>query len=141
MLASLEGDLVRDRFGTFGLPAIFSRSWLTRAFAELGQFAQGIAYGEEGVRQAEAFDNPYSLFVAYWGGGYLHLRKGEFIKAIAMFERPLGLCRDWQFSVAYSTAAALLAYAYALSGRVSEAIPMLERAVEQAGAAQDAGGY
>ena len=90
MLASLEGDLVRDRFGTFGLPAIFSRSWLTRAFAELGQFAQGIAYGEEGVRQAEAFDNPYSLFVAYWGAAIFTSARESSPRRSRCLSEPLG---------------------------------------------------
>ena len=71
---SLAGDLLRERFGMTGLPAVISRAWLARCLAELGAFPEGIAHGEEAVRIAEAVDHPNSLIHAYLGVGFLSLR-------------------------------------------------------------------
>ena len=71
---SLAGDLLRERFGMTGLPAVLSRAWLARCLAELGAFPEGIAHGEEAVRIAEAVDHPNSLIHAYLGVGFLSLR-------------------------------------------------------------------
>ena len=37
---SLQGELVRERFGMTGLPSVFSRSWSVMCFAELGEFTR-----------------------------------------------------------------------------------------------------
>ena len=131
MLAAVEGNLVGSRFGSHGLPAIFARSWLARALSELGQFDRAITYAEEGVRLADALGHPFSLTVACWGIGYLHLRNGRPRDAVSVLERAVELCQAWNFLVGYPTSAALLGYSYALSGRVGEAIPLLSEAVEQ----------
>ena len=56
----LAGDRVRERFGlpifpTF--PAVTSRERLARCLGELGEFAEGIKVGEEGMRIAEELDH------------------------------------------------------------------------------------
>ena len=86
---SLAGDLIRERFGMTGLPAVLSRAWLARCLAELGAFPEGIAHGEEAVRIAEAVDHPNSLIYAYLGVGFLSLRKGDLSRAIPVLERCL----------------------------------------------------
>ena len=57
-VASLEGDLTRERFGMTGLPSVLSRAYLSWSLAELGVFAEGTARGEEGVRIAETTRSP-----------------------------------------------------------------------------------
>ena len=131
LLAAVEGERVGSHFGSHGLPLIFSRSWLTRALSELGRFDHGLAYAEEGVRLAEALGHPFSLTVAYWGVGYLHLRRGSARDAIPALERAVELCKTWNFLVGSPTSAALLGYAYALSGRIAEGLPLLTEAVAQ----------
>jgi class 3 adenylate cyclase/tetratricopeptide (TPR) repeat protein len=61
VLQWLEGDLSRERLGQAGFPAVMARCYLTRVFADQGKVKEGIAYGQEGLRLAEAFDHPYSL--------------------------------------------------------------------------------
>ena len=129
---SLTGDLVRERFGLHGLPAVFARSWLSSCLAEVGEFAEGMARGEEGVRIAETVDHPYSLIVACIGVGDLCLRRGDLYKAIPTLERGLALSQAGNLPVVFRLIATSLGYAYALSGRIVEALPLLERAVEQA---------
>ena len=131
---SLAGDLLRERFGLTGLPAVLSRAWLARCLAELGAFPEGIAHEEEAVRIAEAVDHSLSLIHAYLGVGLLSLRKGDLSRAIPVLERCLDLCRVYNNPFWFPETASALGCAYALSGRVAEALPLLEQA-EQRGAA------
>jgi class 3 adenylate cyclase/tetratricopeptide (TPR) repeat protein len=108
------------------------RAFLLGSLAEVGNFTEGEARGEEGVRIAEAAENLTSLIVAYWGVGRLSLRKGDVQKAISVLERGLSLCKIGQISTYFILIAAPLGYAYTLSGRVAEALPLLEQVLEEA---------
>jgi class 3 adenylate cyclase/tetratricopeptide (TPR) repeat protein len=130
-VVALQGKLLHERLGQTGIPAVISRAWLTRCLAELGAFTEGMAIGEEGVRIAEAADQPFSLAHAYLGMGLLYLRKGDGPKAISMLERSLGLCQAWNISDVFLRTASALGATYALSERLNEALPLLEQAVEQ----------
>jgi class 3 adenylate cyclase/tetratricopeptide (TPR) repeat protein len=131
---ALAGDLIRERFGLSGLPAVLSRAWLVRCLAELGAFPEGVAHGEEAVRIAEAVDHPLSLVHAHLGVGFLSLRQRDLFRAIPALERCLDLCRVYNILIWFRETAAALGCAYAFSGRVAEALPLLEQA-EQRGAA------
>jgi tetratricopeptide (TPR) repeat protein len=129
---SIAGKQLCERFGLNGLPSVQFRSFLSRCLAELGAFAEGITYGEEAVRIAKAADHPYSRLWAYWGVGFLYLRKGEPYTAISTLERGLRLFSQVETSPVLSNELiSHLGYAYALSGRVTEAVPLLTQAIEQ----------
>jgi class 3 adenylate cyclase/tetratricopeptide (TPR) repeat protein len=130
-VTSLEGDLVGERFGLPYLPSVFSRTWLIWCLAELGAFAEAIARGVEAVRIAEAIDQPWDLIAAYRGMSLPYLGKGEIQTAIPLLERCLGLCQVWEISGWFAVIAAQLGYAYALSGQMSKALPLLEQAIGQ----------
>jgi len=134
---SLEGDLVRDRFGQLILPSVQSRAWLTCSHAELGEFSEGIAVGEEGLRIAETVDHPYSRVVACFGVGVLYLIKGDFHRAIGVLEPSLRLCEVLKFHLWFPQVASPLGSAYALSGHVVEALPLLVQAEELASSRRD----
>ena len=89
-VASLTGELIRERFGMTGLPAVMSRTWLVSCLADLGAFDEGTTRGAEAVRLAEAVDHPFSLTQAYFALGSLYLRKGDLSEAIPVLERGLG---------------------------------------------------
>jgi tetratricopeptide (TPR) repeat protein len=128
-VACLEGKLLHERFGLPVPASVFSRTWLVASLAELGAFVEGIDCGEHEVRIAELVDQPYSLVHASFSTGLLYLRKGDLDKSIAVLERGLGLCQVWNIWTWFANFASHLGYAYALSGRVAEAIPVLEQAV------------
>ena len=115
-LVSLEGALLRERFGLPGLPAVMSRDMLARCLAELGAFTEGLAHGEEGLRIAEAVDHPNSLIQACYGIGRVYLRKGEWHQAIPWLERGLDVCRVWDIPLLLYLVSSTLGYAYVLSG-------------------------
>jgi class 3 adenylate cyclase/tetratricopeptide (TPR) repeat protein len=140
-VASLTGDLIRERFGMTGFPSAMARTWLVSCLAELGEFTEGAARGEEAVRMAESVDHPFSLTQAYFGLGELYLRKGDLHQALPVLERSLGLCQVANIQTWFPTVAAALGYAYALSGRVAEALPLLKQAVEHDTAAGISAGH
>ena len=130
-VASLEGDLLRERFGMTGMPAVLSRVYLSWSLGELGAFAEGATRGEEGVRIAEATDHPFSLIWAYAGIGKLYLSKGDFHRSILVLEQGLRLCQVWDIPTLFPSVASTLGTAYALSGRIPEALPLLEQATSK----------
>jgi len=129
VLQLLEGDLSRGRFGLAGFPTVMAHCYLTWVFADRGQFEEGVAPGQEGIRLAEALDHPYSLAFACWILGYLRITKGELSHAVGLLERGEALSREWNVTLFSVLGSGSLGYAYALSGRTGEGIPLLEHAV------------
>jgi tetratricopeptide (TPR) repeat protein len=106
-----------------------SRDWLARCLAELGAFTEGLAHGEDSLRIAEAVDHPNSLIEACLGIGYVSLHRGDLHQALPWLERGLDVCRVWDIPLLFYIVSSTLGYAYVLSGRVSEALPLLEQSV------------
>ena len=127
VLQLLEGELRRERFGLPGFPAVMARCYLTMIFANLGKFEEGIAQAQEGIRLAEALDHPYSLTFACWVLAYLHIIRGDLSYAVGMLERGLAVSREWNLTSFSVNETGMLGYAFALSGRIAEGIPLLER--------------
>jgi tetratricopeptide (TPR) repeat protein len=110
---------------------VICRAYLAAGHAELGTFPEGRAVGDEGLRIAEALAHPASLMVASWGSGVLALRQGDLPRALPRLERAVGLCQDGDFSVYFPEVAGALGAAYALGGRVADAVALLTQALEQ----------
>jgi tetratricopeptide (TPR) repeat protein len=128
-MASLPGDIVGEHFGGGVTAFLHSCTWLVASLAELGAFTEGVTHGEEQVRIAKSIDQPEKVVQASFAPGLLYLRKGDLDKAIAMLERGLGLCQVWNLGGWLPILPSHLGYAYALSGRVAEAVPLLEQAL------------
>ena len=127
-LEVLKGDLIRERFGLAGFPAVLLRSYSTWVCAELGRFREGVAHGQDGLRLAESLDHPYTLAFMCWTLAYLHITRGDLGRAVALLERGIAVSREWNltfFSVMFTGS---LGYAYAISGRVAEGMTLLEPA-------------
>jgi predicted ATPase len=131
-VATLQGDLLSERFGTNGSVAAASRTFLSLCHAELGAFTEGLVMAEEGLQIAEAVNNPFSLIGACLGVSGVYQRQGDVHRAIPMLERGMGLCQDWHMPVFLPNLAANLGLAYALDGRVAAGLPLVEHGVEQA---------
>jgi tetratricopeptide (TPR) repeat protein len=131
-LVFLEGELRYAYFGVGTLPSITSRTNLVSCLTELGEFAEGMARSDEGLRIAETAPHPGNFIFAYQGVGQLYLRKGDVQKAIPALERCLALCQGPDFLYLFCNVASNLGAAYTLAGRVAEALPLLEQAVQQA---------
>jgi class 3 adenylate cyclase/tetratricopeptide (TPR) repeat protein len=122
-----------DRTRAPFMPSVSSpRTWLVLCLAELGEFAEGVACAEAAVRLAEAAEHRYSVAVAHIGSGFVHLRRGDLDRAIPALEHSLALSRAGGFPLMLAWTTTLLGYAYALTGRVAEALPLVEQGLEQA---------
>ncbi|HET8576198.1 MAG TPA: tetratricopeptide repeat protein, partial [Methylomirabilota bacterium] len=108
---------------------IHSTSWLALCLAELGEFTQAFRHAERAVRIAESTDRSFDIVTAYFGMGYPALLRGDLPRAIRMFERSLALVEAGGFRTWEGTFTSSLGHAYSLSGRLDEALPLLERAV------------
>jgi len=141
-VADLEHDRCRvhsggpSRYLWHGRPGhtprlMIFRFWLATCFAELGEHAEAIAFGEQSVQEAEVYHETDSEPVTYalLTSGVSYLRRGDLGAAIPLLERALvgGRRADAGFYV--MSAAGWAGHAYTLAGRVAEAIPLLEEAV------------
>jgi tetratricopeptide (TPR) repeat protein len=132
-VASFEGEQRRERCGLPVLPAVWSRTFLTFALAHVGAFAESLAVAAEGIQIAEATAHPLSCIAAYNGMGGAYGWQGDVPQAIPFLERSLALCQAATIPPVPFLSSSLGA-GYALCGRVTEALPLLEQAVEDANA-------
>ena len=131
-MVCLQGALLHERLGLSGLASVFSRSHLVIALAECGAFAEGHAPAAEGVQIAEAANHPYSRVMAYWAVGFRALRQGDLQQTLPALERALDLAQGASLRLLVPLVAAPLGAAYALAGRTTDALLLLEQAVVQA---------
>ena len=68
--------------------------------------------------------------MARFTAGHLHLRKGEFDRAVALLESGLALCRAVEMPALLTQLLATLGYARVLQGRFVEGQSLLEESVE-----------
>src|SRR5262245_15860658 len=120
-----------EHFGTTLVQSVDARMHLAWCLAELGAFAEGRGHGEDALRLAEALDHPYSLAWACAAVGHLYLRQGALPQAKGPREPGLALNQALHFPGVMHMCRLRLGAAYALSGRVLEALPPLERVLEQ----------
>ena len=130
-VASFDGAQRRERLGQIIMPAVHSYAVLAWCHAELGTFTEGRASGDEGIRMAEVVAHPASLMWAAYGIGLLALRQGDLPRALPWLERAVRICQDADLPIFFPRRAATLAAAYALAGRVADAVPLLTQATEQ----------
>jgi predicted ATPase len=130
-VALLTPEWHHERFGESGLPAVFARVYLILSLVELGEFTEGSVRGAEAVQIAETVDQPFTLGHACWGMGLLSLHQGDVRQAITALQRGFDVCRADDIGLLLPWVASALGYAYLLAGRLAEALPLLQQAVEQ----------
>jgi len=92
-IESLTGDHTDKRFGSPQPRSVHSRTCLAWCLAELGEFPAARAVAEEAVEIARSLDHPLSLVTAYFGIGYVLVRKGDLAPALAILEPALEMTR------------------------------------------------
>jgi class 3 adenylate cyclase/tetratricopeptide (TPR) repeat protein len=109
-----------------------SRHFAALCLMELGAFPEAIEYAEAALSAVEGVDQAFNLAGSCAVLGYVHLRRGDVRKAIPLLERGVELCRSGKIPILFPFAASPLGAAYAMSGRIAEALQLLEHAVNQA---------
>jgi tetratricopeptide (TPR) repeat protein len=131
IVAKLQGDLLRERFGMAGYPSVLARGLLTWCLGDLGAFAEGRVHAEEVVRLAEALDQPWSQGVAQTYLGYFYLGQGDPRTVISLQEQCRAIVERWDLPRLGSFVDSLLGTACILDGRPAQGVPLLERAALQ----------
>jgi class 3 adenylate cyclase/tetratricopeptide (TPR) repeat protein len=132
VVASLDGDLARESFGMIAFSSVWARSWLAWSLAELGDFDEAIALGEEAVEIATAGNHAPSRLQALFGVGIFSVIQGRLDRAIPALEQGLVLARLESFPFYSPFIMGPLSAAYLLAGRIDAAVTMLEQSIERA---------
>jgi tetratricopeptide (TPR) repeat protein len=122
-LGLIEARSLRGRQSHYSFPLPSVHAHLARSFADLGEFERGTRHAEDAVRLAEQTGHRLNLIIALWSLGYVLRIKGEYAEAIVALERSAGLRLG---GVLDTAAIGTLGYTYALTGRVTEGIAVLE---------------
>jgi tetratricopeptide (TPR) repeat protein len=128
----LTGNRRLERFGMALLPSVYSRMATAVSLAELGEFDECLALGAEALSIAEASEHPQSVISACFGLGTGHMRRGNLEQAIAVLERGRTVAEATALGGAFLELVSPLASAYALSGRVAQAVELLQGAIARA---------
>jgi len=128
---ALRGERSYERLSDILSLTIIGRVWLAWCLAELGEFAEAMACGEEVVRIARGADDAHSLLLGYRSLGFIALRRGVVPQAVAPLERAVELCRAIPMRAAFDFTAAHLGYAYALSGNLAQGVALMEAALAE----------
>jgi class 3 adenylate cyclase/tetratricopeptide (TPR) repeat protein len=131
IVSTLTGVLELDRQGLPVLPSVFARCQLVEGLAEVGRFADSARNAAEAVALAETTNHPDTLLWAHrsWGLHYLAKRDGR--SATEALSRAQSLSQTHDMPVYGPRISAELGWAWALSGRAAEALPLVKRAVDE----------
>jgi tetratricopeptide (TPR) repeat protein len=86
---------------------------------------------EEGLRIAETVNDPFSQIEACYGVSVVYRRQGDMSRALPMLERAVGLCQEWHIPLFLPRYTAALGLTYALAGRVTAGLALVEQGIEQ----------
>jgi tetratricopeptide (TPR) repeat protein len=136
VVAELVGPLMHDHLGIPVLPSVFARSHLAECLAEVGRFDESAHHAADAVTLAETGNHPDTLLWAYHAVGAYHLIRGEVRPATDAFERAYALCRTHDMPTYRPRIGSELALAWALGGRATEAVPIVEQAAAEASSRQ-----
>lgn len=130
--STLTGDMRANRFGGFSLPFVVGADWLSTCLSERGEFDAALEHAKGGLLVANdvgySFDRVHGLL----GVAGAHLMRGTVADAVSSLEHALSLFDATQVVSVRPRVLSLLAYAYALYGRIREALDMAERATREA---------
>jgi len=128
-LKGVGPELRHERFGTTVVISVVCRSHLVQCLAATGDFDQGIRYGEEGIQIANEVEHSVSRIYANCSLGFLLLLRGECEKAIGLLDLSMKICQSAGIPVYIPFVASRLGAAYAIGGRIADALPYLQEGV------------
>jgi tetratricopeptide (TPR) repeat protein len=118
-------------WGTPAISSVSNRTWLGRYLALQGNFPEAIELCEEAVQIADEARHPYSQVVAHLFAGGIYLSRGDIPRALPRLGTSRQLAADWNLHGFRLGAGAGLALAYALAGRMDEAVALAGEVAEQ----------
>jgi class 3 adenylate cyclase/tetratricopeptide (TPR) repeat protein len=120
-------------WSTTGLhPATLSHTWLARALADVGEFDRATEVGNEGAHSGATIDSPYHRLGITLGQSYPSLMRGEIARTIPLLEEGVACARATNIPTWLVGFLAMLGFAYAHSGRVTDGLALLDEGVSLA---------
>ena len=120
-LAALPADWIYERLGSVAPVSVLDRVWLIVSLAQLGRFAEAAPHEAEVIRLAEPTNHPFSVSLAYFAAGMLHLLAGDWAKAHSLVEHWIAAARAGNVAVQLPWAVACSAWILAQLGDANEA--------------------
>jgi class 3 adenylate cyclase/tetratricopeptide (TPR) repeat protein len=108
---------------------VTSSGWLAFTLAELGDFHAADACVDQAMRVADGAGHVYGQTIARTLAGLVWLRRGHLERALGLLQPSLEVCREKHLDVWRPIPSSLLGLGLALSGRLPEAVPLLEDGV------------
>ena len=127
-LAALPPEWVHEFLGGSQPPSVNDRFRLLVSLAHLGRFSEAAGHAARTIALAEATDHAYTIGVAYYAVGTLHLVKGEWDCARAVIDRQIAVLRAGNAVGELPTALAHSARALAYLGDASAALETCQEA-------------
>jgi len=134
VVAAVEGDLARERWGMAGLVSVAARIWLAASLADTGDFAEALACAREGVALGERPEHPWSLAGAYMTVGFVQLSRGQPDEAAPVLDRGLAFSREMDITAWLPMLLCARGLAHARIGNVPDGVSMLEEGVRRGSA-------
>ena len=125
----LAGKQEHERFGLSGLPYSGACALAAQTLMELSDVDGAVKLIEEGERVVLAANHLYSRVPVAIARGHFLLHTGPPAAVARAMEPVVAICRENNFAGQTMRALTLLGHAYALDGRATEAIPLLEEAI------------
>ena len=108
---------------------VTSSGWLAWTLAELGDFHAADACVDQAMRAADGAGHVYGQTIARTLAGLVWLRRGHLERALSLLQPSLEACREKHLEVWRPIPSSLVGLGLALSGRLAEAMPLLEDGV------------
>jgi tetratricopeptide (TPR) repeat protein len=108
---------------------VTSSGWLGFTLADLGDFHAADACVDQAMRVADEAGHVWGQTIARTLAGLVWLRRGHLERALGLLQPSLEACRANHLDVWRPLPASLLGLGLALSGRLAEAMPLLEDGV------------
>jgi class 3 adenylate cyclase/tetratricopeptide (TPR) repeat protein len=122
---ALPADRVYENFGNAASVSVYDRYWLVRSLSELGRFTEATGYAAEAIRLAEPTHHAFTVGLAHFGSGTLHVLKGDWRKARSLLEQGLAVVRTANVVIQLPQTVAFSAWCLAQLGEESEALNRL----------------
>jgi tetratricopeptide (TPR) repeat protein len=127
-LAPASSSVARRQGALPGFFQAWPHAWLGLLLSHLGRFEQALQHAERAMQIAGRMNHPHTLMEAHAALGVVNLERGDLQAAKRVFEQGIALLR--RGSARDVNLLSGLGYVQALSGRLAEALPLLEEAVK-----------
>ena len=124
-LEALPANWVYEYLGASAPASVYDRSWLIQSLAQVGRFADAIAYEAEVLRIAEPTQHPFTIGQAHRAAVTLHVLKGDWARARSLNEHWISVARAGNVLIQLPWAISSSAWVLAQLGEASDALDRL----------------